>query len=647
MTQETLQQQQQQQVLTVRGVNLTVEGGRQILHNVHLTAKSGSMLAVMGPSGSGKTSLMNLICGRRPPSSTMDGEILLNNRKVTSRMRKSFGYVTQEDVFFSQLTLKQTLWFFSQVKLPSSMTAKDKEKRVNEVVELLQLTKCLDTKIGGMSDQGLSGGEKKRANIACELLRNPKVLLLDEPTSGLDSSLALKLMEILGRWVVEQSSIVVTSIHQPSSQTFHEFHELLLLADGQIAYSGRRELMVEYFEGIGVPFHKHWNAADFMLEVVKESSQHKAHILENGRQFAERAKQEQQQLASASASQVHLNLSYQADAGSRQNGLAGLDEGSVRIRFTSPDFSPQAAAAKLQDDSEGVHLVHEVSWWTQFLALSYRGFLVSREAILSVQVLVQTAFVAFIVSVLWFQVAKTENNIADFISAIFFLTSYVTFAPFFEAIMTFYADLAIVRHERKSGMYRIGAYYLAKMVVEIPLLLVVPIFIIAPAYWCVGFADFSAFAAFLVVITLNSLASQGIGIVFSLLSTNPRTNMTFAFIYMIFCFLTGGFFTKSIPFWFDWAKYLSYIRYCYHFGLIIILERTDDFRCGEPSLYAVCNRNSTAGNSTAPLTIPGSVILELQPDTILPVWANIIVTVCMFFAFRLLGYVILRFCRKV
>jgi ABC-type multidrug transport system ATPase subunit len=113
---------------------------------------------------------------------------------------------------------------------------------------------------------GLSGGEKKRANVACEMLQNPDILLLDEPTSGLDSSLALTLIQLLSEWATQQDKVVVMSIHQPSSQIFHQFDDLLLLTDGHISYFGRQEGMVDYFHSIGVPFEDHWNPADYMRE---------------------------------------------------------------------------------------------------------------------------------------------------------------------------------------------------------------------------------------------------------------------------------------------------------------------------------------------------------------------------------------------
>jgi ABC-type multidrug transport system ATPase subunit len=125
----------------------------------------------------GKTTLLNVLAGRALANVT--GEILVNGRKFSKAVRKRIAYVMQEDIFFGSLTVNEQLSFTSQLRLPESVSIADKCAAVDNVVKILGIQKCVNTKINL-----ISGGEKKRCNIGTELLTNPSLLLLDEPTSG-------------------------------------------------------------------------------------------------------------------------------------------------------------------------------------------------------------------------------------------------------------------------------------------------------------------------------------------------------------------------------------------------------------------------------------------------------------------------------
>ncbi|XP_072420847.1 uncharacterized protein [Chiloscyllium punctatum] len=216
--------------LKFRGLLMEMKG-REILSNVSGTVRPGELLAVMGPSGSGKTTLLSVLSGRQ---SVQAGTVKMNGMPLSKRLRRSICYVMQQDIFFANLTLKDTLMYQAHLKLPSTMKQHEKEKIVTSLVEELDITKCYNTIIGDDFKRGLSGGERKRANIACELLSDPAVMLLDEPTSGLDSSTAYSLCCTLRRYVLRHCKTVVSSIHQPSSQIYHMFDKVLLMSDGEL-----------------------------------------------------------------------------------------------------------------------------------------------------------------------------------------------------------------------------------------------------------------------------------------------------------------------------------------------------------------------------------------------------------------------------
>lgn len=158
-----------------RGISVKLNG-RQILKDVDGIVRPGQILAVMGPSGCGKTTLLNCLSYRQKLDS---GEIYLNRDLLSKKWMRKISYVLQGDIFFPNLTLEQTLKYTAYLKLPQTMSSGAKKNYIDNIVEILELQDCLKTRIGDYCNRGLSGGEKKRANIATELFNNPPVILLD------------------------------------------------------------------------------------------------------------------------------------------------------------------------------------------------------------------------------------------------------------------------------------------------------------------------------------------------------------------------------------------------------------------------------------------------------------------------------------
>jgi ABC-type multidrug transport system ATPase subunit/pSer/pThr/pTyr-binding forkhead associated (FHA) protein len=201
---------------------------RLILDGVRFSIAPRSMVALMGASGAGKTTLLTVMAGQSPPVS---GKVYYDNLDLFahfSRIRASLGYVPQDDILHPQLTVRQALFFSARLRLPVDYSSAEIRKRVEETMDKLGIAGQADVPIGSAVKRGISGGQRKRVNLAMELIPDPTVLLLDEPTSGLSSADAERVVRTL-RDLTNDGRTVIVTIHQPSRQVFEMFDQLLVL----------------------------------------------------------------------------------------------------------------------------------------------------------------------------------------------------------------------------------------------------------------------------------------------------------------------------------------------------------------------------------------------------------------------------------
>lgn len=217
--------------LEVRGLTWTIEGNKTLLDNISVDARPGTLTAVIGPSGAGKSTFAKQVAGYTHPTS---GTITFEGHDVHAEyasLRSRIGMVPQDDVVHGQLTVRQALMFAAELRLPPDTTKEDREQVVMQVLEELEMTKHLDTRV-----DKLSGGQRKRASVALELLTGPSLLILDEPTSGLDPALDRQVMTML-RQLADAGRVVLVVTH---SLTYLDVCDqvLLLAPGGKTAFCG-------------------------------------------------------------------------------------------------------------------------------------------------------------------------------------------------------------------------------------------------------------------------------------------------------------------------------------------------------------------------------------------------------------------------
>lgn len=211
-----------------REINFRFPNSDNGMHNFSFNLHKGELVAVMGGSGTGKSTLMSLLNGTLKPQS---GSITINGHDIAEPGAKELiGFVPQDDLLVEELTVYQNLWYTAKLCF-SDMDPQEMDRRVMDVLTQLGLDQAKDLKVGSPLQKTISGGQRKRLNIALELIREPAILFLDEPTSGLSSTDTEKVVNIL-KELTYKGKLIVVNIHQPSSDVYKLFDRLWLLDKG-------------------------------------------------------------------------------------------------------------------------------------------------------------------------------------------------------------------------------------------------------------------------------------------------------------------------------------------------------------------------------------------------------------------------------
>lgn len=244
-TPERLERRDERGQVTVEARNLAVDvPGKRLLESVSLSLYPGELVGLMGPSGAGKTTLMLAMNGYLRPSL---GQVLYNGRDLYGcydEFRLYLGYVPQDDIMHGELTVREALDYSARLRLPPDTSRAEITQRIDRLLADLGLEGAQDVRIGSARKKGISGGQRKRVNLAMELLTDPAVLFLDEPTSGLSSEDALAVMKIL-RQLADRGKTLLLTLHQPSRQVFRRMDHLIVVGKdsgsprpGGVAYFG-------------------------------------------------------------------------------------------------------------------------------------------------------------------------------------------------------------------------------------------------------------------------------------------------------------------------------------------------------------------------------------------------------------------------
>ncbi|KAH9650847.1 ABC transporter G family member 9 [Citrus sinensis] len=522
------------------GSNKKIEE-KAILKGITGMVKPGEMLAMLGPSGCGKTTLLTALGGRL---GRINGRITYNGKPFSNQMTRNTGFVTQEDVLSPYLTVTETMVFTALLQLPNSFTEKEKIKCAEAVMTELGLSECKNSLIGGPLTRGVSGGERKRVSIGQEILINPSLLFLDEPTSGLDSTIAQQILSTLLKLANGGRTIVMT-IHQPSNMLYYMFHKVLLLSEGYPLYSGEASGAMNYFASIGYCPSVPTNPSDFLLDLASG-------MPSNG------SWKEQALVKQTLISQYEKNL---AD--------------KLKAELTQENENES------QDQPEDKQFRRfSTTWWQQLRVLLRRGIKEIMDESFSCLKIIEVLVIAFLSGLLWWQ--SSIYQIQDQIGLLFFFCDFWGFFPMLECIFTFPQEQKMLEKEISSGMYRLSAYFMSRIISDLPIKLVIPTVFVTITYWMAGLKPTASnFFETLFVLLFSVLVSQGLGLAIGAMVMEQKSATILGSIIMQLFVLAGGYYVQNVPSFIAWIEYLSIGHHTYKLLLGSQYNYNETYPCGD------------------------------------------------------------------
>ena len=223
-------------------VNIGTNDEKELIKDINLTVYPGEIVGLMGLSGAGKTTLLKTLSGYTKPTK---GSVFVNGLdlyKNFDKIKNSIGYVPQEDIIHPELTVYEALFYSLKLRTKEKLSLDEINQRIDSILDELGFIisgegDIKNVKIGSPDEKGTSGGQRKRINIAMELLANPEIIFLDEPTSGLSSVDATMVMDKL-KELADKGKTIILTIHQPSLVNYKKMDDMIIVTNGELAYFG-------------------------------------------------------------------------------------------------------------------------------------------------------------------------------------------------------------------------------------------------------------------------------------------------------------------------------------------------------------------------------------------------------------------------
>uniref|UniRef100_A0A0C9PTI5 ABCG4_9 protein n=1 Tax=Fopius arisanus TaxID=64838 RepID=A0A0C9PTI5_9HYME len=493
---------------------------KEILHGVSGQFRAGELTAIMGPSGAGKSTLLNVLAGFTVQGAS--GEIFVNGKRRTpysERWKRTSTYIQQDSLPRTKLTVGEAMTLAANLKLGYTITSTFKHAQVLDLLEMLGLSHCYDTLCGR-----LSGGQKKRLDVAFELLSNPSVLFLDEPTTGLDSASCSSCIALLQRLAKMEKRTVVCTIHQPSALLFEMFDSLYALAGGHCIYRGSISSFLPHLMSIGISCPPYHNPADFLIEVA---------IGDYGVTV--------DKLSMAAENMWHDNQGIAVDSKLKSNAK------TIQVSVIEEPPPPAGFLAQC-------YLLYK----RQLLSLR-------RDSSLMIVRVLCHLMIGIIFGYLYRGSGYRANSVLANYVYLYGSLLLIVYTGKMAVTLAFPIEMQILTREHFNRWYKLAPYYISLLLVEIPFQAACAATYLIVSYWLTGQpVETHRILCFMVVSIAASLCAQAWG--FFIGATTPVKIAVFAGPVIAVLFSVFGFCIRYMdtPVFFRWIFHISYFRAGFH-----------------------------------------------------------------------------------
>ncbi|GAA5874149.1 hypothetical protein JCM1840_000367 [Sporobolomyces johnsonii] len=536
--------------------SLPDDAGRLILPSLSGTLPPGSFCSVLGPSGAGKSTLTDLLAGVRK-AGRRGGTIELIGRGGEEGGKVRIGYVDQADTLPATQTVREAVMFAADLRM-GEVGKEAKSKRVFEVLSQLGLLDVADSLIGSDEKRGISGGERRRVSIALELVAAPAILIADEPTSGLDSTSALLIIRALKSLTLtspasshSRPTTVILTIHQPSSQIFQIFDQVLLLGIGGVQlYLGKAAEAKEWFAERGFVCPEGWNPADYLLDLASAPPV----------------------AITSPARKPPLSATHSASSSSGSKDLCSPNPTSSPAASlpltTTPAITPaprRRFGFKNDYQLDATTGRPSTTVLTQFEVLAGREVRnMRRDMSLAVMHNLVAIVVGLFVGGMYYKVDLSIAGFQSRIGSLFFLGCLLAFASL-SALSNFAHLRALFLRERARAYYSPFAWVASRVVFDVVPLRLVPTVVLAViVYWMVGLAHTAAhFFKYLLILVLFAICMTLWNFLLAAVISDVGIAILISSIINLFQLAFAGFFINlgRIPPVLRWLQWLAPLKY--------------------------------------------------------------------------------------